>query len=55
MDMFLQKHIYLRLRKKTGRPLGLFSELQISHNLQTSYEITLDKTQPFSVLLFYPF
>jgi len=29
MDMFLQKHIYLRLRKKTGRPLGLFSVLQI--------------------------
>ena len=34
--------------KKTGRPLGLFSELLISHNLQTSYETTLDKTQPFS-------
>jgi len=28
--------------KKTGRPLGLFSELQIPHNLQTSYETTLD-------------
>jgi hypothetical protein len=27
--------------KKTGRPLGLFSELQFSHNLQTSYETTL--------------
>jgi hypothetical protein len=27
--------------KKTGRPLGLFSELQITHNLQTSYETTL--------------
>ena len=30
--------------KKTGRPLGLFSELQIAHSLQTSYETTLDKT-----------
>ena len=42
------------MQKKTGRPLGLFSELQISHNLQTSYETTLDKTQPLSALLFYP-
>ena len=46
----------LWFQKKTGRPLGLFSELLISHNLQINYETTLDKTQSLSAdISLYPF
>ena len=45
---------YPYLIKKQGVPWDCFLSYRFSHNLQTSYEITLDKTQPLSALLFYP-
>jgi len=38
--------------KKQGVPWDCFLSYRFSHNLQTSYETTLDKTQPYMIFCF---